>query len=409
LSNNFEKYRFQPEVLMDIWLLGAFWFFLALLADFLSIRLKIAVALAEILVGIVIAYLISLWMPQYANFGSDVPWVEFLAGVGAVLLTFLAGAELDPEAIKGRLGEVLLIGIIGFLVPFFGCTAITHYLLGWTLPASLLVGLALSTTSVAVVYAVMLELGLNKTRFGKAVLAACFVNDLGTVLGLGLLFSPFSWKSAIFIGATALILYIFPKMTKAIVSRWGHRHSEQEAKYFFLFLFGLGFLAFWSGSEPVLPAYLLGMIVASILEKDLLLVKRLRAITFGLLTPFYFLRAGAFVSLPALFLAPWIFLALFFSKMITKAIGVYPAAKLANYPRKDAIYTTLLMSTGLTFGTIASLYGLTHGIIDQSQYSLIVATVIASAIIPTVIANAFFLPKHHLESHGKQLPDLPLE
>ncbi len=394
---------------MEIWLLGAFWFLLALAADFLSIWLKIAVALSEILIGIVIAFIIGLWLPEYANFGSDVPWIKFVAGVGAVMLTFLAGSELDPEAIKGRVGEVLLIGLIGFVAPFVGCSAIAYYALGWSFLASLLVGVALSTTSVAVVYAVMLELGFNKTRFGKAVLAACFVNDLGTVLALGFIFSPFTWKSIVFIVVSAFVLTILPKMTRGTFKRWGGRHSEQEAKYFLFFLFILGYLAYWSGSEPVLPAYLLGMIVASILEKDHMLVKRLRAITFGLLTPFYFLRAGAFVSIPALYHAPWVFAILFLAKMVTKAVGVYPAAKLSQYPRKDAIYTTLLMSTGLTFGTISSLYGLTHGIINESQYSLIVATVIASAIIPTLIANAFFLPKHHLERHGKELPDLPLK
>lgn len=392
---------------MDVWLLGTFWFLLALGADFLAIRFKIAVALSEIIVGIGIAFIIGLWLPQYATFGSDVPWVQFLAGIGAVLLTFLAGAELDPKALKGQLGQVLFIGIVGFIAPFVGCFAIAYYLLHWTLAASLLTGVALSTTSVAVVYAVMLELGMNKTKFGKGILAACFVNDLATVLALGFIFSPFNWKSIVFILATALVVVIFPKLTRATFERWGNRHSEQEAKYLFFFLFGLGYLAFWSGSEPVLPAYLLGMVVASLLSKDHMLVKRLRAITFGLLTPFYFIRAGAFVSLPALFNAPLFFLILFLAKMITKALGVYPAAKYSNYPKQEAIYTTLLMSTGLTFGTIASLFGLSHKIIDQSQYSLIVATVIASAIIPTLIANAFFLPKHHLKAHGKELPELP--
>ena len=183
------------------------------------------------------------------------------------------------------------------------------------------------------------------------------MNDLATVLALGFIFSPFTWKSVVFIAAAAIVLIILPKMTRFTFKRWGHRHSEQEAKYLFFFLFGLGYLAFWSGSEPVLPAYLLGMVVASIF-KDHLLVKRLRAISFGLLTPFYFLRAGAFVSIPAIVKAPLMFLALFGAKMVTKAVGVYPATKLSNYPEKDAVYTTLLMSTGLTFGTISALYGL---------------------------------------------------
>jgi glutathione-regulated potassium-efflux system ancillary protein KefC len=393
---------------MDMWLLGAFWFLLALVADFLSIRFKIAVALSEIIVGVAVAFIIGFWLPQYANLGANTPWIQFLAAIGAVFLTFLAGAELDPVSLQGKLKEVLLIGLVGFLAPFLGCAAIAYYLLGWSASASWLTGVALSTASVAVIYAVLLELGLNKTRFGKSILAACFVNDLATVLALGFLFSPFSWKSAVFIAAAALLLSIFPKMTRASFQRWGHRHSEQEAKYLFFFLFVMGYLAYWSGSEPVLPAYVMGMVVASILEKDALLVKRLRAITFGLLTPFYFLRAGAFVSIPDLMSAPLVFLALFIGKMITKGIGVYPAAKISQYPPQEATYITLLMSTGLTFGTISALYGLSHGIIDQGQYSLIVAAVIASAIIPTMIANAFFLPKHFLDPGKKELPDLPL-
>ena len=86
-------------------------------------------------------------------------------------------------------------------------------------------------------------------------------------------------------------------------------------------------------------------------------------------------------------------------------VGVYPVTKFFRSPDKEAMYTTLLMSTGLTFGTISSLFGLSHGIIDESQYSALVAAVIASAVIPTVIANAFYLPRHLLPAAGPdQLP-----
>lgn len=388
----------------NFWALGALWFALALAADFLSIRLKISVALTEIFVGLLAAYALTTTLP---NLGSGEQWIQFLAGVGAVMLTFLAGTELDPDSIKGKWGQVLLIGLVGFFAPFIGCTAITYYILHWTLPASLLSGVALSTTSVAVVYAVMLELGLNTTKFGKAVLAACFVNDLGTVLALGFIFAPFGLKTAIFAGITTLVLIVLPLLSKFLFKHWGHRYSELESKYLLFILLGLGFLAYWSGSEPVLPAYLVGMLLAKLLAKDPTLVKRLRAITFGLLTPFYFLRAGSLVSLPDLWLAPTVFLVLFGAKMLTKVLGVYPAAKLSRYPQTEAIYTTLLMSTGLTFGTISALYGLSHGIITQAQYSALVAAVIASAVIPTLIANAFFLPHHILPNKGKS-PELPL-
>jgi Kef-type K+ transport system membrane component KefB len=126
------------------------------------------------------------------------------------------------------------------------------------------------------------------------------------------------------------------------------------------------------------------------------LIRRLRTLTFGLLTPFYFIRAGSFVSIPALIAAPGAFFCMLLVKMGTKFIGVYPVTRAFKSPNPEATYTTLLMSTGLTFGTISSLYGLSHGIIDQSQYSILVAAVIGSAVIPTLIANAFFLPRHLL-------------
>ncbi len=378
---------------MEVWLVSTFWFFLALLADFLSIRLKIAIAITEILVGVFTAYLISLWVPQYATFGSNLPWIQFLAQAGAVTLIFLAGTELDSESMKGKIVTSIIIGLASLLIPFLGCTAVAYYLLKWNLMASWLTGIALATSSVSVVYAIMLELGTTKTHFGKVILASCFVTDLSTVLALSFIFSPFTWKSVIFILTSAITFIILPKITKTTFKRWGHRSTQQEIKYLFFFLFGLGFLAFWSGSEPILPSYIMGVVVARVLKKEDFLVQKLRGIIFGVLTPFYFIRAGAYVSIPVVIASPMIFLVLFAAKIAGKAIGVYPSARLYKYDDKQAIYMTLLMSTGLAFGTIASLYALSHRIIDDQQYSLIVAAVVTSAVIPTMIANTFFLPK----------------
>jgi len=138
--------------------------------------------------------------------------------------------------------------------------------------------------------------------------------------------------------------------------------------------------------------------LAGTVGKDHALIRRLRTLTFGLLTPFYFIRAGSLVSIPALVAAPAAFVIILVSKMVTKIAGVYPVTKFYGSPTKEAAYTTLLMSTGLTFGTISALFGLSHQVIDQAQYSALVAAVIGSAVVPTLIANAFFLPKHLL--HG---------
>lgn len=268
--------------------------------------------------------------------------------------------------------------------------------------------MALSTTSVAVVYAVMLELGFNQTIYGKAILAACFINDLGTVLALGLIFSPFTAKTLIFLVASLALFVVLPFVTPAFFARYGGRVSELETKYLLFLLFGMGGLAVWAGSEAVLPAYILGIVLAGTVGKDNVLIRRLRTLTFGLLTPFYFIRAGSFVSVPALFAAPLTVVALFSAKMGSKLAGLLPTVRAFGYNGHDGIYYSLMMSTGLTFGTISALFGLNHGIIDQTQYSHLVATVIGSAVIPTAIANARFLPRHLLPVQERELKESTL-
>jgi glutathione-regulated potassium-efflux system ancillary protein KefC len=382
----------------EVWTMAALWVGLALIATLFSIWFRIATALSEIIVGTVAQLIIGALIGS-AVLGTKEPWIVFLSGTGAIVLTFLAGAELDPVVFKAKWKEASFLGLIAFVAPFLGCTFVAYKFLHWSVMSSWLAGVALSTTSVAVVYAVMLEFGLNKTTFGKSVLAACFINDLGTVIALGLIFSPFTIRTLIFVLVSVVVFIALPWLTPRFFKHYGDRPSELETKYLLLFLFGMGALASWAGSEPVLPAYMIGMVLAGTVGKDHALIRRLRTLTFGLLTPFYFIRAGSFVSVPVLMAAPAAFLILFGAKMVTKTIGVYPVTKAVKYPEKEARYTTLLMSTGLTFGSISALFGLTHGVIDQAQYSYLVAAVIASAVIPTLIANAWYLPRHLISAH----------
>lgn len=385
----------------SVWALAALWLSLALIAGLFSIWLRVSTALSEIVVGTV-AQLIFGAAIGSALLGTDESWIKFLSGVGAIVLTFLAGAELDPAVFKLKWKEAVAVGLASFFFPFLGCAAGAHYVLGWEVMPSWLAGVAMSTTSVAVVYAVMLEFGFNVTDYGKTVLAACFITDLGTVLALGLIFAPFTLKTAVFVAAGVAAFVVLPWLTPRFFRRYGNRPSEMEAKYLLLCLLGLGALATWADSEAVLPAYVIGMVLAGTVGKDHALIRRLRTLTFGLLTPFYFIRAGSFVSIPELVAAPAAFVFMLVVKVFSKIVGVYPVTKVYKAPNKEAMYTTLLMSTGLTFGTISALFGLSRGIIDQGQYSALVAAVIASAVIPTVIANAFYLPRHLLPEPGPE-------
>ncbi|CAN5902107.1 cation:proton antiporter [soil metagenome] len=391
----------------ETWTLAAMWLGLALIAALFSVWLRTATALSEIVVGTLAQFFLGIAFGA-SVLQADLPWIKFLAGSGAILLTFLAGAELDPAVLRVKWKEATAVGLMSFFVPFIGCAVVAYAVLDWNIAASWLAGVALSTTSVAVVYAVMLEFGLNATDYGKTVLAACFITDLGTVLALGFIFSPFTLKTLIFFGVTLTALVVLTWLTPRFFRRYGGRPSEIEAKFLLVGLFALGALAVWADSEAVLPAYLLGMVLAGSVGKDHVLIRRLRTLTFGLLTPFYFIRAGSLVSIPALVAAPAAFFLLLATKQITKMVGVYPVTKLYRAPTQEAMYTTLLMSTGLTFGTISALYGLSHQVIDQAQYSLLVAAVIGSAVIPTLIANAFFLPRHLL-GKPEPAPTLPPE
>lgn len=379
--------------MLEIYWTAAFWLFLAIISTILANHLKMSTALMEICIGAFAGFLVFNFVGEdFLKPNSE--WLKFIASTGAIILIFLAGTELDPNSLKKKFKESSIVGFIGFLASFGGCTLIARYLLHWDFRASLLAGIALSTTSMAVVYAVMLEYGFNKTEFGKGILGSCFVNDLGTVLALGLIFSPFTKKTVIFIIISLLSFYIMPFITSILTHFYGFRTPAIRTKWILFVLFSLGALAIWSGSEKVLPAYIAGMVLAGTVSRDLFFIRRIRTLTIGFLTPFYFLRAGVQVSLPSILKAPLVFLILLSGKVISKIFGLYPVIKQFRKDRRERWYYTLLMSTGLTFGTIASLYGLTHGIVSVEQYSYLVAVIIGSAVIPTVIANSAFLPKN---------------
>lgn len=361
---------------------------MALLASLLSIRVGISVALVEIVVGAVVGN-----VPGSAHLVQQTDFTTFLAGLGSAVLTFLAGAEIDPESLRRHWRASLSIGVVSFAVPFAGAMLFARYALGWDLRASEIAGIALSTTSVAVVYAVMIETGLNRVDLGKLILAACFVTDLGTVLALGGFFAHFNALLALFVAVTAVVMWFMPRLTRLVLRTVGGRVSEPEIKFLFLILFALGGLASSAQSEAVLPAYLIGLVVAGVFLRDRVIVDRLRTIAFALLTPFFFLRAGLLISFPALVAGAGAIALLFTVKMLTKAVAVWPTAAGFGLPRRERTYTTLLMATGLTFGSIAALYGLTNHLITQGQYSELVTVVVLSAFVPTLLAQQFFRPE----------------
>ena len=395
-------------MLNNVWFIACIWMGLALVASLISIRTGISVALVEILIGLAAGNMavgfeggtLQVGLATAQSTGGQLhhvlqstEWTNFLALLGSGVLTFLAGAEIDPQSLKTNWRASLFIGVLSFAVPFGVVWFFAQYFFGWALHEAQIAGIALSTTSVAVVYAVMIEGGFSDTAMGKMILAACFITDLGTVLALGTLFATYNLALLVFVIVTLIALWFMPKWTQSIITRFGAtRVSEPEVKFIFFVLFFLGGLATAAKSEAVLPAYLIGLVVAGVFLRDKTLVHRMRSIAFAVFTPFYFIKAGLYVSLPALWTGLLLIGAFLILKMATKIVGVFPLARMHWMNKREASYTTLLMATGLTFGTISALFGLQNHLIDQRQYSILVTVVILSAFVPTLIAQKFFQP-----------------
>ena len=367
----------------NLWFQSALWMALALIAAICSLFVTISAALFEIVVGAVAGNTVGLPLTE---------WINYIASFGAIVLTFLAGTDIDPHVVKRNFGSSVTIGLMGFFAPYIGCLFLARYGLGWPWPQAEIAGISLSTTSVAVVYAVMVETGYNQTELGKIILAACFINDIGTVLALGLIFANYNLYLLMFAVVTVIVVAVLPWIVPWLFERIGGRTSEPEIKFLFLVLFALGGLANLGKSEAVLPAYLIGMALASffLARKDLQL--RMRAICFAFLTPFYFLKAGSLIEAKALIEGAGLIGLFLAVKMVTKFVGILPLTRYFDFKPREGMYTTLMMSTGLTFGSISALFGFTNHIIDQTQYTILVTAVIGSAVVPTLIAQLWFQP-----------------
>jgi Kef-type K+ transport system membrane component KefB len=379
----------------NLWAFAAVWLVLATAAAFIARRLGLAAALVEILLGVLAGNLIGL---------RSNAWVDFIAGFGSIMLTFLAGAEIEPTVLRRQLRPAAAIGAISFFAPFLAAMAYAYFVVHWSVDGSKIAGIAMSTTSVAVVYAVMVETGLAGKDFGQLILAACFITDLGTVVALGLLFANYNgWLVALIVAIVAAVV-IVPRVLPGLFERTGRWVSEPGLRFMFLIIVVLSAIATAAKSEGVLPAYFLGLACAGFLFANPDVSRRLRSMTMGFLTPFYFLKAGTLVSFPAAILGIGAIAAFFIVKVAAKCLGVFPAARAFQHSPRNAGYLTLMMATGLTFGTISSLYGLTHHYIDEAQYTTLVTVVILTAVIPTIVAQVFFHPKELADPEERGVP-----
>jgi Kef-type K+ transport system membrane component KefB len=354
---------------------------LIVIASTVSVELRVSIAVVEIVLGVFAGNVLHLHTSE---------WLDFLASFGSIVLTFLAGAEVDPDVMRAKLKESALIGVLSFAVPFAATLLIARLVLGWDTRASEIAACAMSTTSLAVVYAVLVETGLTHTQIGKLLMAATFFTDLGTVVSLSILFiKPTVWILP-FVGVSVALIVAMRRLEPWFFRRYGNRVIEPELKGAFAALLILMYFGAKAQSQAVLPAFLLGLALARTFERHRLEQQRFRVVAFAFLTPFFFLKGGMNVSLSAVWANLGLVGVFLATKLVAKVAGVYPVAR--RYAPEHANFLTLLMSTGLTFGTISALYGLQAGIITGGQFSVLVTVVVLTAVAPTIVAQRFFQP-----------------
>jgi Kef-type K+ transport system membrane component KefB len=352
-----------------------------LLASMVSAEVGISVALIELLIGVVIANSLGVAAPG---------WIVFVGSFAGMVLTFLAGAEVDVPQLRREWRASLALGLVSFAGPFVAVGLTCYFALDWSRSQAEIGGLALSTTSLAVVYAVLVETGLNRELVGKRLMSATFVTDIATVVGLTVLFvKPTIWIVPFALVSVAMVVGL-PKLSPWFFARFGDKVIEPEIKLVFACLFGLMWLGGRANSQAALPAFVLGLVMSSHYVQHRQEQDRMRVVAFAFLTPCFFLKGGMNVATSALWANVGVLAVLFVAKMGPKLACVYPLAR--RYTAPHATFTTLLMSTGLTFGTITSLYGLSAHIIDRTQFSLLISVVVLSAIVPTAIAQRFYAP-----------------
>lgn len=352
-----------------------------LLASMISIRFGIASAILEIIGGVIIGNIFHISAPT---------WLTFIASFGSIILTFLAGTEVDRRVMKEKFWPSIFIGSLSFFVPFVAILFFTHYGLDWSWNAAKIGGLALSTTSLAVVYAILVETGLAKTELGKALMAATFVTDFLTACALSILFAQFNMYTIVFAAVSIIVLVFGPRFIGLFARRLGGRVIEPEIKLVFFIFFLLMFLGQIGKTEAIMPVFLLGLLLARFFEDHRRFNNKLRTISYAVFTPFFFINGGLNVNISGLVNVWPVILILLVIKLATKIIGVYPVTRFAI--PSGRVFFTLLMSTGLTFGTIASTFGLANHYITSTQFGILITIVILSAVVPTFIAQRFFSP-----------------
>lgn len=351
-------------------------------AGIIGIKTRISSSIFEVAAGLVLANALGVGIA---------PWLDFLGTFGGLILTFLAGAEVEFVLLRKQAKESFGIGTMAFAAPLIGIVGVLTVFTDWTWQARVAGGLALTTTSVAVVYAVLAEYELIKTPTARTIIAVTFVNDILTLIGINFIQTTFDLATIAFVGVLIALVPIVPRLLRRVVAGFGKRAVEIELRFILAILLAISFFADYASLHSVFGAFVLGLIFANSIQEHQDILSKMRTVTFTLLAPAFFIRAGMLIALPAVVANIGLVFGLLGTKLASKFVGVYGLAK--KWIPEAPMFSTMLFSTGLTVGTITATLGHQLGYLSDVQFSVVITVVILSAVVPTLIAKRFIPTK----------------
>jgi Kef-type K+ transport system membrane component KefB len=349
-----------------------------IIAGIIGTRVKISSSIIEVAMGIILANVLLVKIES---------WLEFLATFGGLTLTFLAGAEVESALLKRKAKESGIIGSLAFIAPLMGEIVFLSLITDWTWQTKFAMSLALTTTSIAVVYAVLTEYEMMRAPFARTIIAVTFVNDILTIIGISFIEPSFNIITPIFLLTLLALVFVVPKLLNNLILKHGKRAVEIELRFIFAAILLISFFADEAKMHAVFGAFVLGLIFANSIQKYQEVMGKMRTVTFSILSPAFFIRAGMLISAGAMIQSIALIGGLLAVKLLTKFAGCYLVCK--KWIPEAPEFSTLLFSTGLTVGTITATIGRDLGFLNETQFSVTTIAVILSAVIPAVIAKKF--------------------
>ena len=352
-----------------------------LVAAVVSVEVNVSVAILELLAGFVAVNALGV---------TDIAVVSVLAELGGLFLIFLAGAEVNTGFLRRHYRGSLGLGVASFALPFLAVVAVGFAVVpDWEFRSLLVAAIAFSEVSVAVVFTVLRERGIAGTDVGRTVLAATFVANSLVMASLAVVFVDFGPANLAFIGLLVVAFFTLPPVGRRLLDRYGEATAEVEVRYILTAILVAALLAQFSRVQAAVVVFVLGLAFSDVLTDAV--QTRLDAVGFGLLIPVFFFDVGLHVEAATLVEAAGPIIALFVVVSLARRVGV--RAVIGRLLPEPTRFGTALMNARLTFATVVATFGLTAGVLDRGQFSVVVATVFLTAVVASLELRSIATPR----------------